>query len=145
LSYPDSLNITYTKTPIREYKLEECSTEEKTRFSNNLKDLKKSFVKVGMNSFTNSKFSSSNLDYNEAEETSKISYKFAPKIVNEQLKLKMNEISQNPNTFYWFAAYDKLIKTKHIKKILTYYENDIKSDLVSYIFILKIRKKKVLL
>ena len=66
-----------------------------------------------------------------------ISYKFIPKADRELAEKKINQtvdvlytIDNIGNTiqngkFYWFAAYDKLIKTKNIKKILKYFNDDL--------------------
>jgi hypothetical protein len=113
---------------LAEEETEEFSTEEKTRFSNNLKDLKKSYVLRSSQSQFN------NLSLNDCEETAKISYKFMSKADRElaekkiiQTVDKLNKIDNISNSkqeqkFYWFAAYDKLIKTKNVKKILKYFE-----------------------
>ena len=65
--------------------MEELSTEEKTRFSNNLKDLKNSFIGGGLQStFQNidnyNTLNTINSTFLTNEVTKKISYKYVSKI-----------------------------------------------------------------
>ncbi len=164
-------NLEFKKFPNKDeisVEIEELSTEEKTRFSNNLKDLKKSYVvrtsqnsqnlnlyqslhnleeKVnlfqgyhqGQNNYSNGIHSI----LNEAslacsldnDETAKLSYKFVSKRDIEITEDKIHSTKKKDEateTFFWFAAYDKLIKTKNLKKIFDFFalENNEKKTII---------------
>jgi hypothetical protein len=143
----------------QKYSIEECSTEEKTRFSHNIRELKKSYITKNNNLSTrdrennyntiNSNTCNTNLlsVFNNADETIKIQYKFAPKTnaegVNERvnsLSTYQEEILKNEEKLFWFAAYDKLMKRKNIDKILEFCDKEKNScaylKIVNFIFIL---------
>ena len=59
---------------------------------------------------------------NEDEENTRIiDYKYYTKLQDKNYILKEEKYNNNDSKLYWFAAYDKLIKTKKIFKILNYY------------------------
>jgi hypothetical protein len=61
----------------------------------------------------------------DLEKTTKIKYKNIQKIFNVGAEIKkQKENYGKKNKFYWFAAYDKLIRTKNIKKIFSFYERE---------------------
>jgi hypothetical protein len=128
--------------------IEELSTEEKTRFSNNLKDLRKSYVvRTSQNSQSlqimqnqqtliqdyvpqspsQSQLNATSLacSIDASEETAKISYKFVSKRDREIAEDKINSSKKKEETtFFWFAAYDKLVKTKNLKKIFDFFSQE---------------------
>lgn len=148
--------------------IEELSTEEKTRFSNNLKDLKKSYVvrtsqnsqnlnlcqskynlqeninlyqdyhqqdynyNIGIQSILNEASLACSLDNND--ETAKLSYKFVSKrdieITEDKIHLNKKK-DETTEIFFWFAAYDKLINTKNLKKIFDFFAlEDVEKKLI---------------
>jgi hypothetical protein len=162
ISLNDSLNINTAhfsqisdnRTPNKQdvtTEIEECSTEEKTKFSNNLKELRKSFVVKKSNSqiqfnMTNRTSPTSGMNSkNDFEETVKITYKFLPKFQIEEADKKLTLIPEKivdvksksqfkQEKYFWFGAYDKLINTKNMNKILNYYNDDITKDKEKDIF-----------
>ena len=59
---------------------------------------------------------------NEDEESTRIiDYTYYTKLPNKNYILNVKKIDNTDSKLYWFAAYDKLIKTKKIFKILNYY------------------------
>ena len=61
----------------------------------------------------------------EPESTNKIDYRYMRKCpIKEMISIFKNfEIDNKDNTLFWFATYGKLMKTKHLLKILNYYNN----------------------
>lgn len=128
ISITDSLNNVNIKTPIKDARTEEWSTDEKTNFSNKLKDLRKSIVKNGLGTHaTNLTQTNAFSNTYDIEETSKISYKFISKQQQEEEQRRLNKALQKEQQnikqtkSYWFAAYDKLLNSKKLTKILDYY------------------------
>jgi len=134
----DSLNCisnNETKTVCVE-EIEEYSMEEKHKMSNNLRELKKSFFIKSTQSNINFNATSSTscvVSKNDCEETAKINYKFVSKCEIEEAQKKINDLntkqmkekSQEPTeNFFWFGAYDKLMKTQNIKKIFSFFEEN---------------------
>jgi hypothetical protein len=157
-------NLAFQNFPNKDestVEIEELSTEEKTRFSNNLKDLRKSYVvRTSQNSQNlnlihskhnlqmgnhlyqnypeqgNNYINATQSILNEAslacsidnnEETAKISYKFVSKRDIEITEDKIHSNKQKDEiteSFFWFAAYDKLIKTKNLKKIFDFFASE---------------------
>jgi hypothetical protein len=99
--------------------VEELSTEEKTRFSNNLRELNKSSIHNG------NIISTCTLNSNSVEETKKICYKHISKtdFVNAETKI-LERQEEDPTVYYWFAAYDKLIKLENLQKIFEFYGSE---------------------
>ena len=70
-----------------------------------------------------------NLPYEEMEQesTNKIDYRYVKKCpLKEIISTFKNDEENNINNdqqYFWFATYDKLMKTKHLIKILNYYNN----------------------
>ena len=70
-----------------------------------------------------------NLPYEEieSESTNKIDYRYIKKCpIKEIISTFKNDEENNINNeqqYFWFATYDKLMKTKHLIKILNYYNN----------------------
>ena len=70
-----------------------------------------------------------NVVSNDDEENTKIiDYKLYSKILNNDYILNAKQTYKNDSKLYWFAAYDKLIKTKKIYKILNYYNLSVPFD-----------------
>ena len=73
--------------------------------------------------------SRNNLPYEEMEQesTNKIDYRYIKKCpIKEMISTFKNYEENNINNeqqYFWFATYDKLMKTKHLIKILNYYNN----------------------
>lgn len=63
-----------------------------------------------------------NEEENDSEKTAKIQYKNIQKIFT--IETKKENFLDKKNKFYWFAAYDKLMRTKNIKKIFSFYEKE---------------------
>ena len=114
--------------------------EEKNKISNNLLELKKSFFLKSTQSNIN--FNATNTtsclnSKNDCEETAKISYKFVSKCELEEAQKKIDELNRQKlieklgvktEKFFWFGAYDKLMKTKNLKKILNFYSDIIETE-----------------
>lgn len=62
----------------------------------------------------------------EMEVTAKIKYKYVAKLLPTPSQIEKSE--QRKNIYFWFAAYDKLMKNKHIKKIFHFYDKDKTDD-----------------
>lgn len=116
-----------THTPNKEV-LNEWSTEEKSKFAYRMNDLKKSFIhNPNLNSLSHNP-SIKTIAYNSIsndEETAKISYKFMTRTqVETENKIKIMTLPEenSEEKYFWFAAYDKLIKTNKINKIINFYK-----------------------
>ena len=92
----------------------------------NLNSLKENFKKIEISP----KKKKNALPYEEMEQelTNKIDYRYLKKCPVKELisTFKIEEIENDNNDneqLFWFAAYGKLMKTKHLIKILNYYNN----------------------
>ena len=92
----------------------------------NLNSLKENFKKIEISP----KKKKNALPYEEMEQelTNKIDYRYLKKCPVKELisTFKIEEIENENNDngqLFWFAAYGKLMKTKHLIKILNYYNN----------------------
>lgn len=108
---------------------EELSTEERSRFNNNLKEINKSEptrISLLDHNPTNSLISNQLEDISN-EETAKITYKHVSKSEVVKTQIKINTISnkkESEGNCFWFAAYDKLIKEKNLKKIFDFFSDE---------------------
>lgn len=59
----------------------------------------------------------------EVERTAKIKYKYITKLLPTKPLIEENQ-EQIKKKYFWFAAYDKLMRNKNIKKIFNFYEKD---------------------
>ena len=109
---------------------EELSTEERSRFNNNLKEINKSEpTRISLLDPTplNSMVSNPILEDMSNEETAKITYKHISKSEVVKTQIKINTVSnkkENEGNYFWFAAYDKLIKEKNLKKIFDFFSDE---------------------
>jgi hypothetical protein len=96
--------------------------KNKEQFFNSLED--KKFGKS-----PSKRNSRNNIPYEEMEQesTNKIDYRYIKKCpIKEIISTFKNDEENNINNdqqYFWFATYDKLMKTKHLIKILNYYNN----------------------
>ncbi len=65
----------------------------------------------------------------DVEKTAKIKYKYITSLFDSSKKISAKE--DQKNTFFWFGAYDKLMRNKNIKKILNYYDKERNNDKAS--------------
>jgi len=60
-------------------------------------------------------------DKTDVEKTAKIKYKYINSLFSSNKKDLKDE---RKNTYFWFAAYDKLMRSKNIKKIFSFYDKE---------------------
>lgn len=65
----------------------------------------------------------------DVEKTAKIKYKYITSLFDSSNKKTIQE--EKKNTYFWFGAYDKLMRNKNIKKILNYYDREKLNDRAS--------------
>ena len=104
-----------------------------------MRELKNSFF---LKSQSNINFNATNTtscvnSKNDCEETAKISYKFVSKCELEETQRKLDELNRQQlkeksnaksEKFFWFGAYDKLMKTNNLKKIFSFYSDFIETE-----------------
>ena len=104
----DSLN--YTKSSIGNNYLSKKNSKNKIKINNN-NNIKENRIKINQNN-------------NNEEKTKKIDYRFYSQFSFKFGGGNTTKNKEKESNKYWLAVYDKLMKTKKILKILSYYEKE---------------------
>ena len=108
LLIPDSLNN--TKSSIGNNYLSKKNSKNKIKI-NNYNNIKENKIKINQNN-------------NNEEKTKKIDYRFYSQFSFKFGGGTTTKNKEKESNKYWLAVYDKLMKTKKILKILSYYEKE---------------------